>query len=48
MDEKEGIKCTDISDEDEETKAFGLHKFLLKCLEPKKQFVHQSYLENMT
>ena len=48
MDKKKTLKCTDISDEVEETKASGLHKVLLKCLGPKKQIVFQGSLENKT
>lgn len=39
MDKRKTLKCTDISEEVEETKVFGLYMVLLKCLKPYKQFV---------
>ena len=38
---KKTLKCVDINDEAEETKASGLHKGLLKCLGRNKQIVLQ-------
>jgi hypothetical protein len=45
---KKTLKCVDINDEAEETKASGLHKGLLKCLGRNKQIVLQGFLENKT